>query len=268
MRAPADMPSLKPTVPNGFRLLRLVPLAIILIGTAVVFAAGLDRELSLEALVRRRDAIDMIIEANKPLAIVAYITLYTSVITLLLPVSAFMTVCGGLLFGTTIGVAAALTSATVGGTVIFLVTRSAVGDHLFSRANPRLRHITREFRADAFSYLLFLRLTPLLPFWVVSVVAALGGARLVPFIAATVIGITPVSFVYAFFGAGLDNAIDGQVAAYKACIAAGRPGCRLEFDLTAAATPQLIAALAALCLVALTPVIIRRIRTRRRAPTV
>jgi hypothetical protein len=69
------------------------------------------------------------------------------------------------------------------------------------------------------------------------------------------------------FGAGLDSAIAAQASAYEACLAAAREQCQIDFDLRLALTPQLIAALAAITLVALMPLIVRRWRARRKAMT-
>ena len=108
---------------------------------------------------------------------------------------------------------------------------------------------------------------PIFPFWLVNLVPALCGVRLATFVAATAIGIIPATFVFAFVGAGLDSVIAAQQAAYSACVAAGRPDCRLDFDLHAAITPELSPRSAALGVLALVPVVVKRLRarTRRRA---
>jgi uncharacterized membrane protein YdjX (TVP38/TMEM64 family) len=123
------------------------------------------------------------------------------------------------------------------------------------------------FRADAFSYLLFLRLVPIFPFWLVNLVPALAGVRLPVFAAATAIGILPGTFAFAFVGAGLTSVITAQGTAYRACLAAGRSDCRLDFDLKAAVTPELLIALAALGVLALIPVVVKRLRARSPAAT-
>ena len=79
-----------------------------------------------------------------------------------------------------------------------------------------LRPWREGFRKDAFNYLLFLRLVPLFPFFLVNLAPAIFGVRLAPFVAATAIGIVPATFVYALAGAGLDGAIAPQVEAYRA----------------------------------------------------
>jgi uncharacterized membrane protein YdjX (TVP38/TMEM64 family) len=110
---------------------------------------------------------------------------------------------------------------------------------------------------------LFLRLVPLFPFWLVNLVPALCGVRLATFVTATVVGIIPATFAFAFVGAGLDSVIVAQQAAYRACLAAGRTDCRLEFHMHAALTPELLTALVALGLLALIPVAVKRIRHQK-----
>jgi uncharacterized membrane protein YdjX (TVP38/TMEM64 family) len=111
---------------------------------------------------------------------------------------------------------------------------------------------------------LFLRLVPVFPFWLVNLVPALAGVRLAPFAAATVIGIMPATFAFAFVGSGLDSAIVAQKAAYESCLAAGHAGCRLAFHAGDAFTPQLITALVALGVLALAPVAVKRIKAWRK----
>ena len=116
--------------------------------------------------------------------------------------------------------------------------------------------------ADAFSYIVFLRLVPT-PSWVTNLMAAVFEVRLRTFIAATVVGRTPGSFTFAFLGVGLGSVIDAQQAAYRACLAAGGDDCRIDFDPANVLTPTLLAALIALGLLALLPVVAKRLRWRR-----
>ena len=101
------------------------------------------------------------------------------------------------------------------------------------------------FREDAFSYLLFLRLVPVFPFFLVNLVAGAGGrAAFDRSSRRPLIGIIPATFAFAFVGAGLDSVIAAQEAAYRACLAAGRAGLPARFrSAQAAITPELMAAL-------------------------
>jgi uncharacterized membrane protein YdjX (TVP38/TMEM64 family) len=243
---------------------RAVPLAVVLALSGVVVGLGLHRQLSFETVVRHHQALRDFIAGHELSAVAAYVALYVAAITLSVPVGFYLTVVGGILFGAIIGGGAALVGATVGAIGIFLLAKSAVGEHLVRRAGPLAERLAHGFRADAFSYLLFLRLVPIFPFWLVNLVPALCGVGLATFAVATALGILPATFVFAFVGAGLDSVIAAQQATYEACLAADRADCRLAFHMNAALTPQLLAALAALGVLALLPVVVKRLRARSR----
>jgi len=145
------------------------------------------------------------------------------------------------------------------------VARSALGEPLLKRAGPRAVKLAEGFREDALSYLVFLRLVPAFPFFLVNLVPAFAGVRLGTFVLATALGVIPGAVAYAFAGTGLDSVIAAQKNAYDACIAAGRAGCHLAFDAKDILTPELIGALIALGLLALLPVVVKRLRRRTRA---
>lgn len=244
------------------RLRRCAPLVVVILVTAAILATGAHRHLSLETLVRHRMAIDAFIDAHSIAAVGAFILVYITVVALSIPGAAVLTVTSGILFGTLLGGTATVIGATIGATIIFLIARSAAGENLACRAGPLARKIADGFNADAFSYLLFLRLVPAFPFFLVNLAAALVGVKLRTFVLTTAIGIVPATFAFAFLGDGLDSVIAAQELAYQSCVAAGRTDCRLQFDLAMIATPRLLAALAALGLIALIPVVLKRLRAR------
>ncbi|MBI3434166.1 MAG: TVP38/TMEM64 family protein [Proteobacteria bacterium] len=244
---------------------RFVPLVVIVAVAVLVIAMGWHRQFSLENLVRHRAALDAFIAANGIAAIAAYAALYVVVVALSIPGAVFLTIAAGILFGAALGGAATVIGATIGATVIFVIARGALGEILIRWAGPGAGKLAQGFRADAFNYLMFLRLVPLFPFWLVNLVPAVCGVRLTTFVAATAIGIVPGTFAFAFFGAGLDSVLAAQAAAYNSCLATGSAACHLDFDLKTAATPQLIGALVVLGVVALIPVIVKRVKAARSA---
>jgi uncharacterized membrane protein YdjX (TVP38/TMEM64 family) len=261
-----DMPAAPPSAvpPRGVirRLLPLVVVVVVAIAAYVILGRG---AISLDALVRHRATIADFVGAHRALAVIAYVALYIVTVALSLPGATFLTVTGGFLFGLALGSAAAIIGATAGATVIFLVARSALGEPLLKRAGPRAVKLAEGFREDALSYLLFLRLVPAFPFFLVNLVPAFAGVRLGTFVAATALGVIPGAVAYAFAGTGLDSVIAAQKNAYDACLAAGRAGCHLTFDAKDILTPELIGALIALGLLALLPVLVKRLRRRARA---
>jgi uncharacterized membrane protein YdjX (TVP38/TMEM64 family) len=252
-----------PAIDQSSLARRILPLVaiVVLAGAAYIVSGG---GVSLESLVRHRAAIDDFVASHRMLAIFVYVGIYITVVAVSLPGAALLTLTGGFLFGIAVGASAAVISATVGATLIFLVARTALGEPLLRRAGPRATQLARGFREDAFSYLLFLRLVPAFPFFLVNLVPAFAGVRLGLFVVATAIGIIPGAIVFALAGAGLDSIIAAQKNSYDQCIAAKGADCRLVFEPADVLTPQLIAALVALGLLALMPVAVKFWRTRSR----
>jgi uncharacterized membrane protein YdjX (TVP38/TMEM64 family) len=248
-----------PSAPRR-RWRRWTPLLAIVAAAVVVVAMGWHRQLSLESLMRHRDLVETFVDAHPATAIVAFALTYVIAVALSLPGAVFLTIAGGLLFGTIAGGLTAITAATLGATLVFLVARSAVGGLLARRTGVMAAGLADGFRRDAFHYLLFLRLVPVFPFWVVNLVAALCGVRLRSFVAATALGIVPGTLAFAFFGAGLDSAVAAKMAVLRACVAAGRADCPFDLDLGDLMTPELLAALVVLGIVSLIPVAVRRLK--------
>lgn len=263
-RVYSGMPAVPPDRPANLAR-RLLPL-VVLVTVAVLAYANFGRDgLSLEALVRHRATIDGLVTDHWLLAVLLFTGSYIIAVALSVPGASFLTMAGGFLFGVAIGACAAVVGATIGATLIFLIARTALGKPLLRRAGPRALNLAHSFRADAFSYLLFLRLVPIFPFFLVNLVPAFAGMRLAPFVAATALGIIPGAFVYALAGTGLDSVIAAQGDAYRDCVSSGHSECRLSFDAEDVLTTELIAALVALGLLALVPVAVKRLRRRAQA---
>jgi uncharacterized membrane protein YdjX (TVP38/TMEM64 family) len=221
------------------------PLLILAALVAVAFGSGLGHALTLETLKRHRETLQAMVAAHGALTGLAFVGFYVAVVALSLPGAAVMTLTGGFLFGPWLGALLSLVGATIGATILFLIARSVAGDLLRRRAGPFLQRMADGFHRDAFHYLLFLRLVPAFPFWVVNLVPALVAMPLRPFVVATALGIIPASLVFATLGAGL-----GQVFQ-----AGGTVSLHSVFS------PATLAGLAGLGLLALIPVAVRRLRT-------
>jgi len=245
---------------------RFFPLAAVVLVALFVIAMGWHRQLSLETLERHHAEIHDFVDSNTGAALAAYVALYIAAVALSLPGAVFLTLAGGMLFGVVIGGLAAALGATIGAICIFLVAKSAFGERLIGRAGPLAAKLAEGFRADAFNYLLFLRLVPVFPFWLVNLVPAVAGVRLKTFAAATAIGILPATFVFAFLGASLENVLAGELADFRACLSAGRTDCHLDFNPQTGATLELLAAFGLLGILALVPVLAKRMRSRRTVP--
>ncbi len=244
--------------PGGQRLLRFLPLIIVALGAAAVFATGTHKLLKFEALVDHHERLQALVEDHRSKALLAYMGIYIAAVTLSIPGAVFLTILGGFLFGWLVGGAAASVAATVGATGVFLIARTSIGDALVSRAGRRIRALAEGFRADAFSYLLFLRFLPLVPFWITNLASALFGVPLKTFVLATQIGLIPGTYAFAVAGSSLGGVLDAHEEVRAACLAAGQHPCKLDFSIKSLITPQFIAAFVVLGILALVPVLVKR----------
>jgi len=232
---------------RNFSLKGLMPVFVLLGGLAAFFFFGLDEYLSFDALrVHRQTLLDLVAHYGK-LAVLAYIVGYSLVVAFSLPGGAIMTVTGGFLFGVYAGTIYAVIGATIGASLLFLIARSSLGEPLRARAGPALKKMEAGFGENALHYLLVLRLVPLFPFFLVNLVPAFLGVSLRTYIIATFIGIIPGTAVFSLVGSGL-----GSVFAQGD-----------SFGLAGILTPQIIAAFVGLAILALIPVLYKKLRPGR-----
>ncbi len=254
--------------PRHGPLWRWLPVAVLVAAVIAAWASGLTRYLTLASIAEHRDLLKAYVEANVVLALALYVATYVGCIALSLPGGTLLTITGGFLFGWLTGGVATVAAATGGATLVFLIARSSFGAVLAERAGTRVNAFAKGFREDAFNYLLFLRLVPLFPFWLVNIAPALFNVCPGTYVLSTFLGIIPATFAFSVLGASLDSIIAAQRAAYEACVAAkGTAPCRFNLDAGALVTPQLVAAFAALGIVAIIPVVWKRFRMRRAEST-
>ncbi|MEX2648452.1 MAG: VTT domain-containing protein [Alphaproteobacteria bacterium] len=226
---------------------RVAPVAVLLGGLALFFALGLDDYLSIEALRAHRVELVGFVAARPVAAALAYVAIYALAIAFSVPGGTIMTISGGFLFGTWLATGLTVIGATAGACAVFTIAKTSLGDPLRARAGPWLKRMEHGFGANAFNYLLVLRLVPLFPFFVVNIVPAFLGVRLGVYLAATFLGIIPATFVFASVGAGIGSVLESGAAITPA----------------SALTPEVIVALVGLSVLALLPVAYRALRRRR-----
>lgn len=249
--------------PKG-ALSRWGPLAVLVAGIVAVYVSGSHKYLSLSAVAENRDALLEFVANHYVSAILAYALAYIMTVAFSLPGAALLTILGAFLFGWFIGGLVTVIAATLGATAIFLIAQSSVGDSLTRKAGPWVKSFSEGFARDAFNYLLFLRLVPVFPFWLVNIAPALFNVPLSTYVWATFIGIIPGTFAFSIVGSGLDSIIAAQQASYDNCVAEkGAGACTFSLDAGALVTPQLLAGFAALGFVSLIPIIVKRVKSAK-----
>lgn len=222
---------------------RVVIVFVLALGITAFFYFDAGQFLSLAALKDNRDRLLAFTEANYTAAVGLFVVTYIAVTGLSLPGAVILTLAGGFLFGGLFGTLFVNLGATTGATLAFLVARYLLRDAVEQRFGRWLGPLQEGFAKNAFSYLLTLRLIPLFPFFVVNLVSALTRVSLGTYVTATALGIIPGSFVYAYAGQQL-----GSINSVKEI-----------------ASPHVIVALVLLGLLALVPILYKRVsRTEAR----
>ena len=215
-------------------------------GLTLFFLFGGHEFLSLSQLVEHYKSLKALVNRQLATALLVFGAAYILTVALSLPVASLFTLAGGALFGWT--AAAVITcAATIGATVVFIAARTVLNEFFVKRTTRFMTKLEAGFQKNAFSYLLALRLIPVVPFWVVNIVPALLGMRVNHYMLATFIGITPGTLIYVWVAKSFDVLLTrGQSP-----------------DLSALSKPAIILPLVILGLLSLIPALWKRLRVRQ-----
>ena len=159
-----------------------------------------QRYLSLDAVKANRDALLGFTREHYPAALAIAFVTYVGATAFSLPGGLVLSLTMGFIFGRWAGTVLVVFAATIGATLVFLAARYLFADAARRRMGALGEKISAGFTENAFSYLLFLRLVPLFPFFLVNLAPAFTGISLRTYVLGTFIGIIPGSFVYVNLG--------------------------------------------------------------------
>ncbi len=190
------------------RIKKFLPLILIALFMVLAYLFGLNEYLTFETLKKNRDLLNDIVASHPFTAPLIYMLVYMTLTALSFPGAVFLSLGGGFLFPQPFSTIYVVMGATLGASIIFLAAKSALGEALKNRAGPFLQKMQKGFQDDAASYMLFLRLVPIFPFWLVNLAPAFFGVNLFTFIWTTFVGIIPGAFVFTQAGVGFGAIID------------------------------------------------------------
>ncbi|MEZ5832121.1 MAG: VTT domain-containing protein [Dongiaceae bacterium] len=218
----------------------------IVLGLVLVFAFDIDKFATFQHLKIHHQHLTAFVAVHYIQALSIFAALYVLFVALSLPGAIWLTVAGGFLFGAVVGTVVAVIAATVGASLLFLATKTSLGDYLHDRAGPWLGKVERGFADNQWSYLLMMRLFPAIPFFIANLVPAFLGVPLAVFVITTFVGIIPATAIFATVGAGLGSVLDTSA----------------ELSLNSLLTPQVKMAMVGLALLAAAPIVVKFLRRR------
>lgn len=173
------------------------------LAVGLFFWFDLERFLTLEALKAKRQILLDFYATHTLVMVAGFMAVYIIQTALSLPGATILSLAAGAIFGSIMGTFYAVISASIGATLAFLMTRYLLRDFVLTRFGSRLEGLNRELEQRGFNYLLFLRLVPLFPFFLINLAAGLTQLPLRTFMIGTLLGIIPGGFVFVNAGASL-----------------------------------------------------------------
>ncbi|HEY5512974.1 MAG TPA: TVP38/TMEM64 family protein [Geomonas sp.] len=220
---------------------KMLLLLVAVLAAGLFFYLDLGRFLTLDALKANRQELADYYAAHKIGTVAGFMAIYIVQTALSLPGAAILSLAAGAIFGSLMGTLYTIIAATIGATLAFLVARYLLRDTILKMFGPKLEGINRELETRGLNYLLFLRLVPVFPFFLINLAAGLTRLPLRTFVLGTMTGIIPGGFVFVNAGASLAT-ID---------------------SLRDVASPRVLGSFALLGLFALLPVIYGKLKSRR-----
>ncbi|KYM76261.1 Transmembrane protein 41 like protein [Atta colombica] len=134
--------------------------------------------------------------------------IYIFLQTFAIPGSIFLSILSGFLFRFPVALILVCTCSAIGATLCYLLS-SLLGRRLLYRYFPEKANewtiTVTKHRDNLLNYMLFLRMTPLLPNWFINLASPVIGVPIMPFTVGTFFGVAPPSFVAIQAGQTLHN---------------------------------------------------------------
>ncbi len=228
------------------QLKKSIIILFLIFGFILFFIFGLHQYFNIKILNEHHAALISWYAQLGVAAWLIFFIIYVLLVTFSIPGATVMTILGGSVFGPVIGGLLAIMGATAGSLTLFLMARYVFYDAFYLRVGSIPDKIKNGFNENAFTYLLFLRLMPIFPFWFVNLAPAFLNVSIKHYFFATMIGIIPATLIYASLG-----------DSFIMLMETGREvNLRLIFE------PRIFAPIVGLAIIILLPVMYKKIKAQ------
>eukprot|EP00484_Ammonia_sp_Unknown_P000321 CAMPEP_0197023194 /NCGR_PEP_ID=MMETSP1384-20130603/3974_1 /TAXON_ID=29189 /ORGANISM="Ammonia sp." /LENGTH=213 /DNA_ID=CAMNT_0042451383 /DNA_START=161 /DNA_END=802 /DNA_ORIENTATION=+ len=140
--------------------------------------------------------------------LIGFVAMYLFLQTFAIPGTLLLSILSGALFPWFIALLIVTACSTTGASLCYAISEYLARDLVikwFPNKLALLQSKIEENGENIFFYLLFLRLTPLLPNWFINLAAPIINVQFIYFVSATCIGLIPANFMYIQFGMTLQS---------------------------------------------------------------
>lgn len=150
-------------------------------------------------------ALVAVFHQNPFLFIVGYSCCYLVMITFCLPGVALLTIGAGAIMGTVTGFLVATVASATGALLSALVARYFLRDFIAARFHSQYEKFNENIQTNGVAYLTAVRLTPVVPYFIINILAGVSTFPLKSFYIVSLLGIIPSAIAYANAGTELAN---------------------------------------------------------------
>ena len=173
---------------------------------SIIFSVAffdLTSYLTFGELKQRQSELQSLVNNNSFSAAVIFFLIYVIATSVSLPGALILTLAGGALFGLVQGTILVSFASTIGALFAFLVARYFLHDFVQNKFSDRLKLINQKVTEQGAFYLLFLRLVPVFPFFLINLVMALTLIRAFTYYWVSQLGMLPATVIYVNAGTQL-----------------------------------------------------------------
>ena len=147
----------------------------------------------------------VLVSKNYVLYFVIFFILYVIVTAFALPISLLKTLLAGALFGFWPGLILVSFASSIGSTFCFLFSRYALRNYTQNKFSKYLEKVNKGIETDGWLYLLFLRLSPIFPFFIINLVFGLTKMRASEFYVVSQVGMFIGTAIFVNAGVQIGN---------------------------------------------------------------
>ena len=167
---------------------------------SLVIRTDIEQFFSLENLKMQAVKLRELSQTHYLAVLFSYFFVFITATILFIPVTIFLTILGGFLFGSWAGAFYASLAATIGGSLLFLIIRHLLADWVHEKYQHRFVRFDKEIQKHGARYLLFLQISPITPTFFINLFMGLTNISFSTYVWTTFIGMIPGSIVYAMAG--------------------------------------------------------------------
>jgi len=195
---------------------------------------------SLENLKAHREYLQNFVNNNYLLSVALYLLFCIVIVATTLPLSAFMMILAGFLFGMTLGMIYANIGITIGALISFTWLKFIFGHTVPAGIKEKLDIFSKKIEQYGAFYFLSLHLMSFLPFFLINALAVITNISTFTFVWTSAVGVIPISLLYTYMGQRL-----GTINSVKEVL-----------------TVPVLGALVLLVILAISPILISKIRKK------